>query len=195
MGKIIEHHHSLDRIAHFAVDQLQRGTRSPKHPFKNMVFSTSDENGPDSRMVVSRKVHPTPFAIEIFTDLRSEKITHLKKKPAASLLYWLPTAGLQVKLQASVAIHHKDDKAKEAWSRVGEHGRESYNTMAAPGSVLSAKEWFGSSLRMELDAEFFALIHCQVNLMEVLQLNRAGHIRAKFNYHKGLLVQSAFIVP
>lgn len=195
MGKIIEHHHSLDRIAHFTIDQLQRGARSPKHPFKNVVFSTCDINGPDARMVVSRRVHLSPFAVEIFTDLRSEKIAQLKEIPAATLLFWHPTARLQVKLKTSVAIHHQDAEAKEAWGRVGEHGRESYNTLAAPGSELNMESWSESPLRETLNAEFFTLLRCEVELMEVLQLSRTGHIRAQFEYSKGLLVRSVFLVP
>ncbi len=195
MGKIIEHHHSLERIAHFAIDQLQRGTRSPKHPFKNTVFSTFEVPGPDSRMVVSRKVHLDPFVVEIFTDMRSEKIGQLRKVAFATLLFWHPTARLQVKLMTTVAIHHKDAEAKEAWGRVGEHGRASYNTMDAPGSVWSTREWSESNLRKSLDDEFFALVRCQVDLMEVLQLSRAGHIRAQFNYDNGSLVNSSFLVP
>ena len=190
MGKIIEPHHDLDTICNLAVDHLHRGVNKKTHPFRSFVFSTA---APNTRMVILRKVDHEPFAVWVYTDARSTKIQEVKENSEAALLFWHPSSKLQVKLITSVKIHENDDLKEEHWTEVGARGKDSYNTAEAPGSSVSNPEKV--DYKEPYDGDDFSVLECRVEKMEVLQLRREGHIRASFQFGKGKIEKSSFIVP
>jgi len=189
MGKIIEPHHDLETIRKLAIDHLHRGVSRKNHPFRSFVFATSE---PNARMVILRKVITDPLTVLVYTDARSDKMKELRSNSKAALLFWHPSSRFQLKLRTRVSIHVRNEMANQHWKQIGQKGKESYNTAAPPGTTLekSGKVEF----KEPFDGEDFTVLVCTVEEMEILQLRREGHIRAKFVFN-GERSEANFLVP
>ncbi|MCZ4408395.1 pyridoxamine 5'-phosphate oxidase family protein [Cryomorphaceae bacterium 1068] len=191
MGKVIEAHHDLETVRRLCIGQLARGVQKKNHPFREVAMATVD-GVPNIRMVILRKLKQDPLSILVYTDNRSGKIAELKANPHASFLFWHPTSKFQLKLKTKVVIHQNDKMAAQHYHSIGERGRESYNTVKAPGSAINAEKNPYSELKEKFDDSEFCVLECNVMEMEALQLSREGHIRAHFNIKDN---ESNFIVP
>lgn len=195
MGKVIEHHHTLEFVEILAMDHLKRGLFQKSHPFRNMVVSTIGSEGPESRMVIVRDMAPDPFQIAFHSDYRSSKITSLQQNDAISMLFWHPSSRLQIRLKANAVIHNKNIQAMRSWDQLGENMKAAYNTEKAPGTRLPGNAWVASALHEPTSAQYFSVITARINEMDVLQLSRVGHIRARFLYADGSRKEGHFLTP
>ncbi len=131
--------------------------------------------------------------LTFYTDSRSSKYAEILKQPLVSLLFWHPTSRFQSKLSAKATLNLHNDETKNHWNRVGAKARESYNTNLAPGEEISSFNKY--DLKPELDSEHFCVINCEVREMEILQLNREGHTRARFLYKNSDVIKRSFLIP
>jgi hypothetical protein len=190
MGKVIEPHHDLETIRKLSLDHLSRGVRLKNHPFRSFVLTTAR---PNARMVILRNLGHEPLSISVYTDGRSHKIAELKSNPNAACLFWHPSARFQLKLMVKATIHQGDEQALEHWSRMGSRGKESYNTKLSPGTPMDSD---GSvTYKDPFNPTDFCLLNLEVEGMDILQLRREGHIRARFGYVKGKKSEASFLVP
>ena len=75
---IILPNNKLDEIPGIIFSELGKGASKKKHPFKNVVLTTINEELPMSRWVVFRKL-TSEQNLFIYTDSRTEKIKDLRK--------------------------------------------------------------------------------------------------------------------
>ena len=75
---IISPYNNIDEIPNLVFLELSNGASKKKHPFKNVVLTTTNKNNPKSRWVVFRKL-TLEKKILIYTDFRSKKIQELRK--------------------------------------------------------------------------------------------------------------------
>lgn len=195
MGKVIEHHHTLEFVEILVMDHLKRGLAQKSHPFRNMVVSTVESDRPESRLVVVRDMQPKPFQITFYTDYRSSKIDALAQNQAISFLFWHPSSRLQVRLRANAAIHHASERALSFWKQLGVNAKASYSTKKSPGTRLDGNAWEVLEVTDPASDENFAVVTAIIEEMDVLQLSRSGHIRAHFLYENGIRSKQHFLVP
>jgi pyridoxamine 5'-phosphate oxidase len=156
--------------------RLGRGAVDRKADARHLVFATTGAQGPEARIVVLRRADRDAASVSVFTDLRSAKITELKKEPRASLLVWEQKARLQIRLRVHVEIK-SEESAAEHWQRVPLAARNVYGSQPAPGTPMDHPEqWIAQA---NLDA--FAVLVCHIKEIETLYLGQDLHRRAKFN--------------
>ncbi len=184
---------SLDEMLKSILDEFRKGAVLKKHPFHQLVLSSSGGEYVSSRWVVFRKLTPENQFL-IFTDARSEKVKELQQNPNASLLFYHPRQGLQVRINGKAQLHHHDQLCTTYWPGVkGSPGVKSYQTVQAPGEpIFSVNE--GNKTNPELEDKHFMIIAVEAHHIEALQLDRDEHIRVNFekdvNRWKG-----TFLVP
>jgi pyridoxamine 5'-phosphate oxidase len=88
-------HHTLEEIPQLLYTELKKGMVQKKHPFRNVVFSTSAQESPMSRWVVCRHI-TYEQGFYIYTDGRSQKILELNQNPNCNLLFYHDRHGLQI---------------------------------------------------------------------------------------------------
>lgn len=175
---LINTEHELHEIPQIVFQALTVGCTKKKHPYKNVVLTTICHATPKTRWVVCRRVTPDHH-IHIYTDVRSNKVKELHKQPQCQLLFYNPRHGLQVQLQCNASIHYNDELTQKYWPGVMGSSYQSYTTIQPPGSKVDSIEE-GQKLQEPIDDRNFAIIELIPHQMEVLQINRDGHIRAKY---------------
>lgn len=175
---IILPEHSLQEIPDLILKALALCSQKKKHPFKNVVLTTICHEPPKTRWVVCRKV-TEDHNIYVFTNVSSNKVTELKEKPHCSLLFYHPKQGLQIQLSGTVTVHHQDKLTRKYWPGVQGNSVKIYTTSLAPGiPVDSINE--GHQFKSVPTSEYFAALKVTPVQLVVLQLNREGHIRARY---------------
>ena len=184
--------YKLEEIPSIVFSELRKGVSRKKHPFKNVVLSTVSGKLPISRWVVFRKLTLDENLL-IYTDSRSEKIKNLRKNPNSSLLFYNNKQGLQIYFSTISTIHQNNELTKKYWPGIAGSSSENYTTKYPPGSQINNIDE-GQKIDKDLNDKHFSIIElCPIN-MSILQLSRAGHIRASFiKINNGW--QGSFIVP
>ncbi len=169
---------SLEESFLLLFKELFRSTQDKKHPFRYFSLCTvNDDGSPNSRTVVLRK-KDQDNRLWVYTDSRSLKFKELKNNNKATLLFYHPIKKLQLKLLCTSNIHYQDNVCKQAWQTIDDSGKLSYNTVLNPGRRITRPEQGHEFLRPLNDLYFSVLIFDPTEI-ELLQLNRSAHLRAK----------------
>lgn len=100
-----------------AMRLLGQGAADRRSPFRLAGFATVDAAGrPALRVAVLRQVCPTTRTLQIHTDTRAEKVTHLRRAAAVALLFYDPRAQVQIRVTGAARLHRDDDVAQAAWA-------------------------------------------------------------------------------
>jgi len=158
--------------------ELRKGAAQKKHPFRNLVLSTIDGEKVASRWVVFRKLTDADSFL-IYTDCRSDKVSHVQKYPNCELLFYHNRQGLQVRVNGKAKIHHQNELTDKYWPGVKGSGAKDYTTELPPGTPISSNKE-GNNWDKEQDDENFMILEIIPEELDVLQLNRDGHMRARF---------------
>lgn len=164
--------------------ELYRGALDNKHPFRFVVLGTLSDVGPESRYVVLRMIDEQ-LNFFIYTDQRTEKVKSIELDPRVSLLFYSSQKRVQVRVNGTVVLHHKNDVAQKHWSRVHGLAQKAYHSCLAPGTVIDQPEdAFSWSDQLE-KPDYFSVIQVKPLVLEVLQLDGLEHLRAKFTFNNG----------
>jgi pyridoxine/pyridoxamine 5'-phosphate oxidase len=180
---------SHDEIWQTLLHELQRGALDPKHPFRYLTLATVGNQFPQVRTLVLRQLS-TDLEFLVYTDARSSKVKELLEVPRASLLFYHPKKQVQVRVHAHATIHLEDELAQAHWKRVSEKRRSEYQSKLDPGTRIESPSsgWQSSS-----DRSNFSVVKFTPLSIEVLQLDREGHLRIQFDLVSGW--QGAWLVP
>lgn len=170
---------------------LLNGSLKSKDPFHTASIATISVTGISLRTVVLRKVIVPSKIIRFHTDKRSGKWTELKKNNNISALLYNGPSRIQLRLKGKAILHQNDEVTEDSWQRTSLSGRRSYLTTNSPSST-SNKPTSGLALKYETE-DFtleesevgkvnFGVISVEVDSIDWLWLNHAGHRRAFFNY-------------
>ncbi|WKK80756.2 pyridoxamine 5'-phosphate oxidase family protein [Marivirga arenosa] len=187
---LINSESTLDEINETVLNLLNRAGNDPKSAYRYIVFNTISEDFPNTRYVVLRKFDKKELELYVYTDYRSGKVHEIEANPRVSILAYDKQKKLQLKLKTHAKLHYKDEVSNHHWNSIIS-GKESYNTKLNPGKPIESLTE-GHKLKPEIDDKHFTVIILKLQLMEVLQLNKEGHIRAKFDFENS---DQSFLVP
>ena len=169
---------TLEEIPSIVFSELRKAAFRKKHPFKNVVLTTVNEQTPISRWVVFRKLTLEQNLL-VYTDSRSEKIKNLRKNHNCGLLFYNNKQGLQIYFNTIPTIHQKNELTKKYWQGIVGTSSENYTTLYPPGSLINSIDK-GHKIDKSLNDKYFSIIEFDPVKMSILQLSRDGHIRANF---------------
>ncbi len=162
------------------LDALARAPLDRRSPLRWPVLATS---GPAARMVVMRAFTRSPPQIDLYTDARTPKVEQLRGDPRAELVFFDKSKSIQMRVRGSVQLHHRDDIARAAYGDGGGHTDGDYARAQAPGTDAPDPD---AALGISGSAwENFMVLRVSVASIDWLELQRAGHRRARFNHVDG----------
>ena len=163
---------------------------SRKSPFRIPVFICGERSDFDGRIVVLRKADKNNKIVQFHSDIRSDKISILKKNSNAAMLFYDKEEKIQVRLKIKCTVNHDNEITKQSWLKTGHISRKCYLVDNGPGSVSDIPT---SGLKPELNNfdftmeqseegyKNFTVIQCKIKSMEWLYLAAKGHRRARFD--------------
>ena len=180
-------HPSLDlkKSLNFVLSTLEKGVTERGHDLHLLVLATLDENNnPQTRNVVLRKVDLSQSLLRFHTDKRSNKILDIKNNNSISLLGYDKSNKLQVRVIAKAEIEESQETLLDIWSHMYPMSKECYRVNDAPGKVVSSKDdvFFEEEGVDKMNGfENFTIVNCYIDSIETLFLHSSGHLRAKYH--------------
>jgi pyridoxamine 5'-phosphate oxidase len=156
---------------------LVRATVDKKHPWRVVGFGTAGQNGPQVRSVILRGANPEERQLMFYTDKRSQKICDIENDPRVALLFWNARNNTQLRVCGIAEQQASELIVNSLWLRIPDYARKDYATLSAPGSVLQTSV---TGVALETARENFVVLNVKVECMEILRLDRAGHVRIAF---------------
>tara|TARA_B100001059_G_scaffold228479_1_gene259653 strand:- start:604 stop:1209 length:606 start_codon:yes stop_codon:yes gene_type:complete len=189
---------NLEESLEYVFLNLEKGVIEGKHDFHLLVLATIDENNkPQNRNVVLRKVDISNSLVKFHTDKRSNKIKDLNHNHSISLLGYDKSAKLQIRLGAKAVIEKSNEVLIDVWSKMRPMSRACYRVKDTPGKIISSRNdvIFENEDEKKLNGfENFVIVNCHIQSIETLFLHSAGHIRAKYLY-KDNAFHGSWLVP
>lgn len=174
--------------------RLTEGASKSRSPFHTPGVGTLHHGEVSLRTVVLRKANSTEKSLHFHTDIRSMKWDELNINPSISALFYDASERIQLRIKGKAVLHHRDQLTNEAWQKTSFSSRRCYLSAISPSSFSDIptsgltehieQENF-SQEESEIGYPNFGIVSIQVQSMDWLWLNHAGHRRAYFDYVKG----------
>lgn len=174
--------------------RLVHGATKSRSPFHTPCIATQHKEEVNMRTVVLRGANPIEKTLHFHTDIRSMKWDELIVNPSISALFYDASERIQLRIKGIAALHHQDQITQEAWQKTSLSSRRCYLTAFSPSSFSDIPT---SGLPEQIEQENFSLeeseaglqnfgiVSIQVQSIDWLWLNHAGHRRAYFDYVQG----------
>ena len=159
-----------------AKKELLRSNADRRHPFRWFILGTRAQDGQPALRTVIKREMDADWDVLVYTDERSGKVGQIKAGPEISALFYHPKKQLQIRYRGQAElIPQQTELYQEHLQRVKSSGRlQDYSSIHPPGSPLPEKEVeYGEDLH-------FCLIRLQVEKLDILQLDRRQHRRARY---------------
>lgn len=183
--------YSIDELEKDCWIQLVNGAVKSRSPFHTPCVATLINGEVSMRTIVLRKAIPLLKELRFHTDIRSNKWKELQDNNSISALFYDASTRIQIRVKGKAILHFNDEMTSEAWQKTTLSSRRCYLTAASPSS-FSAIPTSGLSEEVEQEnftlaesevgAQNFGIVSIQVESLEWLWLNHAGHRRAFFDY-------------
>jgi pyridoxine/pyridoxamine 5'-phosphate oxidase len=182
----------LNEVLKLSISEIKRGSVDKNHPFKYVVLSTQDGVEVHSRYVVLRSIDEYDN-VYFFTDERSHKTSEIRINPHVGLLFYHPRKRVQIRISGIAQLHHEDEVSNSFWDTVSGQQKLSYGSSLTPGHEIKEP---GEAFHWpdEITSENFCVIKVFISEIEVLQLNRDQHLRARFQ-RDGTAWKGNWLVP
>ena len=95
-----------------------------------------NNNIPDLRTIVLRKIEKEPFKIFFNSDFRSPKINQLKINNKCSVLFYDLIRKMQLRLQCRASINYKNTLSRKVWDKTSLQSRKCYMAPYPPSQKL-----------------------------------------------------------
>jgi 3-hydroxyisobutyrate dehydrogenase len=186
--------YSLEDLEIDTWDRLFIGATKSRNPFHTPSVATIDRGEVSLRTVVLRKALAKERELRFHTDIRSPKWKELSLNPSISALFYDAGDRIQLRVKGNAVLHHTNDLTAEAWKNTTSSSRRCYLTLHSPSSFVEIPT---SGLSVDIEQENFTLeeteagysnfgiVSIQVQSIDWLWLNHAGHRRALFDYTDG----------
>jgi len=168
---------------------LTRSVKDRKHTFHTPVFSNiNNENSIESRVVVLRQFDSQNMVLNFHTDVRSPKITSLKKNNNSLFVFYDYKLKIQLRIKTVSIINNQNTIAEEMWEKTKLFSRKCYLTEKAPSSVTSLPEdGIDESLKgkeptleeSKKGYKNFTVVQNEIQQIDWLYLAASGHRRLK----------------
>ena len=168
---------------------ITRGVKDRKHTFHTPVFSNiNNENSIESRVVVLRQFDSQNMVLNFHTDVRSPKVTSLKKNNNSLFVFYDHKLKIQLRIKTISIINNQNTIAEEIWEKTKLFSRKCYLTKKAPSSVTSLPEdGIDESLKgkeptleeSKKGYKNFTVVQNEIQQIDWLYLSASGHRRLK----------------
>ena len=185
--------YSLNELEQDCWNRLVTGAIKSRNPFHRPSVATLSKGEVSMRTVVLRKALPLERELRFHTDVRSIKWDDLLINPGISALFYDADERIQLRIKGKAVLHHVNDITAKAWETTTLSSRKCYLTLHNPSSFTDSST---SGLSEDIEQEKFTLLESeagftnfgivsiQVQSIDWLWLNHAGHRRAFFDYEK-----------
>lgn len=186
--------YSLEDLEKDTWVRLVTGAVKSRNPFHTPCVATMDKGEVSLRTVVLRKALAKERELRFHTDIRSPKWLELSLNPSISALFYDAGDRIQLLVKGQAELQYKNDLTAEAWKNTTSSSRRCYLTLHSPSSFTEIPN---SGLSEDVEQENFSLeesevgysnfgiVSIQVQSIDWLWLNHAGHRRALFDYTGG----------
>lgn len=183
--------YSIDELEKDCWIQLVNGAVKSRSPFHTPCVATLINGEVSMRTIVLRKAIPLLKELRFHTDIRSNKWREIQDNNSISALFYDASARIQIRVKGKAILHFNDTMTSEAWQKTTLSSRRCYLTQASPSSFSAiptsglTEEVEQENLTLaesEVGAQNFGIVSIQVESLEWLWLNHAGHRRALFDY-------------
>ncbi|MBX7102459.1 MAG: pyridoxamine 5'-phosphate oxidase family protein [Gemmataceae bacterium] len=175
-----------DSAALYAAVQrmLGQGVASGHHSCHMAVAATVGlDGGPKARIIVIRQFLSESRRIEFHTDVRSPKVTELRRDPRIALNFYDAESRSQMRLAARATINAGNDRARESWQLVPAVNRALFMSPFQPSGELTEGVVLDDMPIPDQTDEsgfaHFAAVVCEFDEVDVLWLRAEGHLRSR----------------
>ncbi|MHA8105954.1 hypothetical protein [Aquirufa sp. 5-AUSEE-100C1] len=181
--------------------RLVTGAQKSRHPFHTPSVASFAKEGISLRTVVLRKAIEETRELRFHTDRRSPKWEELSLNPTISALFYDATERIQLRIKGQAVLYVDNEITSLAWEKTTLSSRRCYLTEFSPSSftdqptsgLSEAVEQENLSLEeSEMGYQNFGIVSIQVESIDWLWLNHAGHRRAFFDYET---MQFQWMIP
>lgn len=180
----------MDIIFSTILRDLRKAVKTEGHPFRYFTLATSDEKSlPRLRTVVLREVDEN-LNIIVYTDRRSQKISHIHHNDRVGLLFFDSNKSLQISILANVEIIRNDRILNAIWKQISRKSRKDYTKEHPPGKEIKDP----SEIEYLKNDHYFSALKIIPEQIEYLRLKRPNHIRVLFKKEKNEW-KGSYLVP
>ncbi len=187
---------TLDQVRRHIEQTLHAAVADPKHGWHWPTLGTValDGDAAELRTVVLRHVDEDPLTLVTHTDVRSEKIDQLRRRPVLAWLFYDGDERVQLRAKGVVEVHHDDATTAAAWPGLDPGQQAIYCIEPDPGDTADQPTTgLPDGLRLDTaEADRvtggyanFTVLRCPVRSMTWLRIERAGFRRAGFDAGPG----------
>lgn len=116
--------------------ELKCGYEDKEHPYRSCCLATTELSGKIKQRTVNLRKVTEEKTLLFYTDVRSGKISQIRKNPVASVLFYNPKNNLQIYLSGNVRIHEDTPIWTEHFLTIEGRSLNDYNTKDAPGKPI-----------------------------------------------------------
>lgn len=163
--------------------ELSRAVRDRHHAWRFATLATvsaqADGVHPEARTVVLRDCDRDARRLLVYTDARSAKAQQAERRPQGVLVLWSAALGWQLRLNTALQLHTSGLQVSSRWAQLQlTPAAQDYLSPLPPGTPLD-----GAAVPApDRDSRgHFAVLECQVQSTDWLELHRDGHRRARFD--------------
>ena len=172
-------------------NKISEGVENRKNEFHTMSFSNFQGAKVSSRCVILRKFDPVNKFLFFNTDVRSPKISSIKKFPETHCLFYSFLDKTQLRISTYSSVHYNDDITNAEWRNTPVSSRKCYMTKNFPSQLLDEcddgipKYLQGKTPGLkesEMGKNNFAVVKNRILSIDWLYLSSTGHQRAIYEF-------------
>mgnify|MGYP005838448059 CR=1 FL=1 len=184
---------TLESVLESIFDDFDNCFKVSRHPFRSFAFSTIDDKSrPAVRTMILRHWFAQDKTLILYTDKRSDKIAHLKKKSLGELMFYDRERLIQIRCLCDIKM--LDYKTLENKTGLSPDIKDAkvYKTDKPPGTAVKHKKvGFNENAK-----EMFCALACFIKEIDWVALEDNGNKRAKFIFDSsGSMVEQTWLVP
>ena len=181
--------------------ELNAGIEAAKHEYHSFVLSTLRNNAPDSRTVILRSFDKKLNSISCHSDIRSSKITDIKKNNHVSALFYSKLRKTQLRIFGTASIEKKEKGIEKIWKAMTPESKICYMGPYSPSEKINSyKPNLPSITPYEINEEYeklgyknFCRIKITLKYLDILKLSYKGHERVSYGFKEK--IESDWIAP
>jgi pyridoxamine 5'-phosphate oxidase len=166
--------------------ELSRAVRDRHHAWRVATLATvaasADGVQPEARSVVLRDCDRDARCLLVYTDARSAKAQQAERRPQGVLVLWSAALGWQLRLNVALVLHTSGLQVSSRWAQLKlTPAAQDYLSPLPPGTPLADTPAAHATTPERDSRGHFAVLECQVQSTDWLELHREGHRRARFD--------------
>jgi pyridoxamine 5'-phosphate oxidase len=178
---------------------IARGVADRRSAFHHPTVATLGmDSRPRLRTVILRGCDARSRVLRFHTDLRSQKVSEIRRDNRISLHFYEPASKIQLRLEGTAEANTGNAVADAAWAGSRVFSRQCYGIEPGPGTTIPDGQDFvlpeTTDAATDAGRANFCAITVNVERLEWLYLASSGHRRALFRWDQGA-VHAQWLAP